>query len=173
MYFAWGETDGYKNATDKPGGFTWSSLKYCSDDSGEIFSKYVNTPWNSWNGVADNKTILEPEDDAAHIHMGGKWRMPTSKEFSELTQNCDWSYTTKNGVYGALFTSKTDKSKQLFLPGYGYALDNKLNGSDIQYWSSSLGDYDSGIKLVDDSGEWMIDSESKKQGLQIRGVISK
>ena len=37
-----------------------------------------------------DKTILDPEDDAAIVHWGSDWRMPTIDEWLELKQKCSW-----------------------------------------------------------------------------------
>ena len=39
-------------------------------------------------GVVDNKIFLELSDDAANVNWGGKWRMPTTREFEELVELC-------------------------------------------------------------------------------------
>ncbi len=89
----------------------------------------------------DSKTVLDPEDDVAHVKLGGKWRMPTDAEWAELrnTNNCDWLWTTINGVNGRLVTSKKT-GNSIFLPAAGYRNGDNLNraGSNGRYWSSTL-----------------------------------
>lgn len=53
-------------------------------------------------------------EDVAAAVMGGNWRMPTSKEFKELLDNC----TVKRCTYGLLFTSKVEgyTNKSIMLP---------------------------------------------------------
>lgn len=129
-YFAWGEVEGNWR-------YSSSTYKWC-DGSSNNFTKYNN---NSSYGTIDNKTVLDPEDDAAHVNWGGSWRMPTDAEWSELRNNCTWTWTIQNGVNGRLVTSNkegyTDKS--IFLPAAG-SLDSSLfdAGSYGRYWSSSL-----------------------------------
>ena len=133
-YFAWGETESKND-------YSWSTYKFeLGTDSNGPFSKYVtNSPTDSSFGTVDNKTVLEPEDDAAHVNWGGPWRMPTIEEQAELINNCTWTWTTQNGVYGSLFTSKTN-GNSIFLPAAGFrdstGLDNV--GSSGGYRSSSL-----------------------------------
>lgn len=61
-----------------------------------------------WSGAGnpDDKTVLDPEDDAAYIAFGGRWRMPTKEEWQELIANCDVEWTTLNNVVGIKFTSR-------------------------------------------------------------------
>ena len=106
------------------------------------WTKYIPSSKSSyWSGTGnpDNKTILDPEDDVAHVKLGGKWRMPTIEEFQELKDNCTSEWTTLNGVKGRKFTSKIN-GNSIFLPAAGYRnLDYLLRvGSDGYYWSSSL-----------------------------------
>lgn len=124
-YFAWGETS-TKDTYD------WSTY-FDTNDGGSTFKKYNN------NG---GKTVLDPEDDAAHVNWGGSWRMPTLAEWQELYDNCTWTWTTQNGINGYKVTSNkagyTDRF--IFLPAAGYREDSALNfvGSFGYFWSSSL-----------------------------------
>ena len=77
-------------------------------------------------GSYDASTIsgnLPLEQDAAHIHMGGEWRIPTGDEFQELIDNCDTEWADDyngTGVAGYIFASKTN-SNNIFLPAAGLA----------------------------------------------------
>lgn len=127
-YYAWGETETKSD-------YSWSSYKFGTSSYGP-FSKY-NT--KSSYGAVDNKTTLDPEDDVAHVILGGNWRMPTDAEWTELRNNCTWTWTTQNGVYGRLVTSKKT-GNSIFLPAAGYCNNDNLNnaGSYGLFWSSSL-----------------------------------
>lgn len=127
-YFAWGET---KPKSD----YDWSTLKYCNDSTGDSFSKYNRNK----SGTRGNRTVLEPEDDAAHANWGGDWRMPTVAEFQELLDKCTWEWTKINGKNGYKVTSKVN-SNSIFLPAAGCRYDTSLYyaGIDGDYWSSSL-----------------------------------
>lgn len=132
-YFAWGETEPKWD-------YDWESYKWCNG-SETTLTKYNS---DSSNGTVDNKTALDPEDDAAHVYWGGTWRMPTKTEFQELIDNCILGWTTENGVFGRCFTSKkegyTDKS--IFIPTAssrrGPSLYTEYEG---RYWSSTPGPY--------------------------------
>ena len=142
-YFAWGETEPYYSSQDpltwkdgKSSGYDWPYYKFeLGTGSNGPFSKYVT---NSNYGTVDNKTVLDPEDDAAHVNWDGSWRMPTMEECKELINKCTWTWTTQNGVNGKLVTGPNGKS--IFLPAAGCRLGKKLYsaGSLGYYWSSSL-----------------------------------
>ena len=128
-YFAWGETEPKDN-------YSWSTYKYCNGTY-DTMTKYCT---DSEYGTVDNKTVLELEDDAAHVIWGGNWRMPTKAEQDELrnTNNCTWEWTTQNGVNGYKVTSVVN-GNSIFLPAAGYrGGGNLFAGSYGGYWSSSL-----------------------------------
>ena len=140
-YYAWGETEPYYSSqsplTWKDGktGYNWASYKWCNGSSTTL-TKY-NTK-DSY-GTVDSKTVLDPEDDVAYVKLGGKWRMPTDAEWTELREKCNWTWTTQNGVKGYLVTSKTN-GNSIFLPAAGYRDATDLSGTEIYgyYWTSSL-----------------------------------
>ena len=66
----------------------------------------------------DNKSVLDPEDDAATVNLGGGWRTPTRKEWKELYEKCTWTWKTRNGVNGMQVTGPNGKS--IFLPAGGW-----------------------------------------------------
>ena len=129
--FAWGETEP-KEVYD------WSTYKWCNGSISTL-TKY-NTV--SSRGTVDNKTTLELSDDVARANWGGSWRMPTDAELTELREQCTWTWTSQNGVYGYKVTSNKSgyTNKSIFLPAAGYRNDRSLNdaGSYGYYWSSSL-----------------------------------
>ena len=130
-YFQWGET-----TSDTV--YDWAHYKYCNGSS-TTMTKYCTK--RSY-GTVDNKTTLEPMDDAATQIMGGDWRMPTASEFQELYGNTtnEW-FTNYNGtgVRGMKFTSKTN-GKSIFFPASGFAAGTGVDhrGTYGKYWSSSL-----------------------------------
>lgn len=69
-----------------------------------------------------------PQFDAATAERGARWRVPTYEEFEELKYDCDWEWTTVNGVEGYKVTSrKTNQS--IFLPA--------SNSGSGRYWTST------------------------------------
>lgn len=127
LYYAWGETEPKSE-------YNWSTYKWCNG-SEESLTKYN---YQKRYGVVDNKSVLEAEDDVAHVKLGGNWRMPTHDEWTELLENCTWDWTTQNGVSGRLVTSKNN-NKSIFLPAAGDRSDTGLIGVESygNYWSSS------------------------------------
>lgn len=83
----------------------------------------------------DHKRILDPEDDVASVKWGGKWRMPTVEEFIELQDNCTWTWSCINGVYGQKITSNVPgyEGRYIFIPAPEADWRDVRRGS---YWSS-------------------------------------
>ena len=122
-YFGWGETVGCTSE---------------NVDAGEcIYNMYYYVIGGSSSISAD----LTLKQDAAHVCMGHKWRMPTLDEYEELNDNCtpEWVYNYKGtGVAGMLLTSKVN-GNSVFFPAAGGGIDSSVNnkGSEGWYWSAS------------------------------------
>ena len=126
-YYAWGETRPKARYTWE--NYQWSNGNYTS------LTKY-NT--DSAYGDVDNKTVLDLEDDAAHVNLGSGWRMPNQSETYELQTECTWTWTTLGGRNGYRVTGPNGNS--IFIPAAGmrYAQLCYDDGSNACYWSSSL-----------------------------------
>ena len=152
-YYAWGET------TTKEI-YSWSTYKY--DDYNKL-TKYCSDSYYGKDGFTDTKTTLDLSDDAAYVNWGGKWRMPTDEQQTELRNECYWvwteSYNGSNVKGYIVYKAKTssDKGQQIskngtpsssyslsdahiFLPAAGYRDFGGLHyaGSYGKYWASSL-----------------------------------
>ena len=130
-YFQWGET-----TSDTV--YDWAHYKYCHGSS-KTMKKYCTK--RSY-GKVDNKTTLEPTDDAARANMGGDWRMPTAAEFQELYDKTTNEWVegyNGSGVNGMKFTSKKN-GNSIFFPASGHASGTEVyhRGTYGKYWSSSL-----------------------------------
>ena len=179
-YFWWGDTIGYRRVND-----AWVAR----DGSSSNFSFSVkNTPtWNKreatlhserWvvlqNGTYGSTYVLTPAHDAAHVQWGGDWRMPTQQELDDLDSNCDWTWTTRNGVNGYEVRGHGDyASNSIFLPCAGYGSETSLYsaGSSGQFWSSVPGGdcYSWGLESAT-GGHRMQSGDGRYLGLSVRPV---
>ena len=167
LYFQWGDTSGYTaDQVGKDKQFNWAKYKWNPSGDGKTFTKYTATG-----------ATLELEDDAAHVHMGGSWHMPTPEQFEELinTANTKSSWATQDGVNGRLFTSKKDPSKSIFFPAAGFAWDGSVQYTgDYGYvWSSMLStvNVSGGQTLYFNSGNVSLYNYYRCCGFSVRGVI--
>jgi hypothetical protein len=106
--------------------------------------------------------------------------MPTHQELSDLNNNCDWEWTTQNGVNGYVVCGRGEyASNSIFIPCVGYssgALPDDSGslydfGSLGSYWSSVPGSgmYDSWTLVFDSSSHYTYD-DPRYFGLSIRPV---
>ena len=140
-YYAWGETE--------PKDFYfWDTYKYC-DGTYNSLTKYTDGAYGK-DGFSDNKSVLDPEDDVAHVKWGGNWRIPTKDELEELRTKCTWTSTTLNGVKGYSVTSNVDgyTDRSIFLPATGMRIRQWTLSTDTigRFWGNS-------IEIDDDSDE--------------------
>lgn len=85
---------------------------------------------------------MKPQYDAAHVILGGEWRMPTYQEFQELVDNCIWTLNASKGGY----TVKGKNGNSIIMPFTGCVIDYSLSFTDSRgyYWSSTLNRYNVG-----------------------------
>lgn len=118
-----------------PSGIKWANCNLGAtkpENSGKYYA------WGDINGhLYGGPEISGTSGDIAHVELGGNWRMPKEKEFSEMIHNCNYIWTTFNGVPGGLFTSKIN-GNSIFFPA-------TINGKDSDIWTSTLPAYGSNI----------------------------
>ena len=170
QYFQWGDTIGYMaNEIETGDGqkkFTWNDYKWNPSGDGRTFTKYTHTG-----------EMVELEDDAANVNMGGDWHMPSSDQIRELIDNTIVTWIAlDNGTSGMKFTSKKDDSRSIFIPAAGYAWDGSVddNGEYGLIWSCALstshinnGQY---IYLISKDAS-LYDKQGRGYGFPVRGVI--
>ena len=156
-YYAWGETE----LKDK---YSWNNYKFGTENNLTKYNK------------EDNKTILDPEDDAAHVVLGGKWHMPTKEQIQELFDNTTNEESKFDGVKGRLFTSKINGNK-LFFPYSGYKIDSSFGSSGYigKYWSSSINKslHNYSITLYTKFNDCRLNHSNRCYGLCVRAVLNK
>ena len=115
-YYSWGET--YSKSTYSPNNYLY----------------YEN---GSFENIGTN--IAKTSYDAAHVRWGGPWRMPTKEEFEELIRECQWSWTTHNGVKG--YKVQGANGNSIFLPSAGQTRNSSRHwtGERGYYWTSTVG----------------------------------
>ena len=156
LYFQWGDTEGWTAEQIQNGekSFNRDSYKFGKDYP----SKY--------NGD-DKKKIIDIEDDAAHINMGGNWRIPTKEQFEELIANTtqedngDVKMIAPNGNFINILNG-------------GTAIDNEISKMAIKrIWTASLSenDIDSGYCFYT-LGVCGCKEEYRYLGYYIYGVLS-
>lgn len=141
-YFAWGETEPKRTYTE-------NNYKFLDPKDVDLpLSEYrhkTKYTVEKERGPVDNKTVLDPEDDVAHVKWKGSWRMPTIEEIDELIENCKWVWTYKNGKEGYLVISNMN-ANNIFLPASNSYVYNSVGSEPVgSYWSSTLRFNDDGV----------------------------
>lgn len=142
-YYAWGEIESKANYSWETYAFSAGAynrlIKYCPKGKKDYWD-YAKKPEGP-----DGVSCLYPADDAAHMILGGKWRMPTNAEWIALRANCTWTWMKDyngTGVAGRIGTSTVEgyRNKSIFLPAAGRMDGTAFNdaGSIGYYWSSDL-----------------------------------
>lgn len=111
-YYAWGETTPKEKYEE-------DNYSFYNSDNDEIISIGYN--------------ISGTEYDAAHVTLGGGWRMPVTKEFQELIDKCQWEWAEVNGVKG--FTATGPNGNSIFFPAAGYKATKEYGKMEmLRYW---------------------------------------
>lgn len=97
-YFAWGEVNPKS---------TYSDDNY----------KYYDTTYATYTDLGEN--ISGTQYDAARVHWGEEWRMPTKDEMQEFYIKCTIEWTRINNMNGVKITGPNGNS--IFLPAGGTA----------------------------------------------------
>lgn len=159
--------------------FNWNSY-FDTSDNGDTFNKYNN------NG---GLTVLESGDDAATVHMGAQYRIPTSTEIEELINNTTQTFIDVDGneyvkstdninielgkLKGVRFTGSNGNS--IFIPAAGDCHESLLYVVNVfgLLWSSSL-NIDSDSIAIDWNFNYTINirtgSDNRCYGRSVRGV---
>ena len=92
--------------------------------------------------VVGDRSVLERVDDAAHLKLGGSWRIPTREEFVELLTHCRWTWVRVNGISGYKVQSLVHgyRGRWIFLPAAGFKVDEgaaSCTKTDAGYWTDS------------------------------------
>lgn len=108
-FYAWGEVE-------EKAKYTYNSYRYSHEVIGD--------------------DICGTQYDVAKIMLGGKWRMPTEKEFEELIKKCEFRTCEINGIYGHRVIGPNGNS--IFLPAGGDIRNKrKDNTCDCEYWTGT------------------------------------
>lgn len=146
-YFSWGELEA------KTGDLRYNSdnYKWTYDIRMQSYAKYNDT---------DNKMVLDSEDDAAQMKLGGNWHVPTWEEYQALINNylLTREWTTLNGVSGFKITSHIQgyEGNWIFLPAAGYKTHDLVKdlseakdvGLEGTYWTSNLVKFKDMVKVI-------------------------
>lgn len=115
--FAWGATEPYRLNGSTP-----------IDNTDNYGASYANKIQHD----------LYPNEDAATVHWGKGWKMPTKAQFDELRANTTDEWTAINGINGRKFTASN--GNYIFFPAAGRIEGSSLvgPGNRCWYWCKSI-----------------------------------
>lgn len=109
-----------------PSGRLWAKTNYGANTESEYGLYMV---WSVRNSIQSG--------------WGEEWNVPTSDDFTELCNQCTFSWGNNNSVYGCFVTGPNGNS--IFLPAAGFKINglSQMAGQNIYYWSDA--EYESGF----------------------------
>ena len=167
-YFAWGETEPkdfydlytYKwwESWDESGWTHWGYSKYCYSSQ-------------AYMGIPDDRTELDPEDDAATVNWGSGARTPSSEQIQELISSCTRQWTQRNDVNGMLVTGPNGNT--IFLPATGIRYREMFLGvgASGRYWSRTVDGAISSDYLFVSSSSMYWNCDERWYGYPVRAVL--
>lgn len=150
-----------------------------SDIASYIYTNAGDTNGYTYLGTSENHwevySIAGTKYDAAHIRWGGNWRMPSRAQVNELRNNCTWTWSARNGVFGY---EVSRNGKSIFLPAGGYKSGSSVISATSKgyYWTENLDNsvenyFNRNIRVLSLSdGTNEISYKPRYQGLTIRPV---
>ncbi len=181
-YFAWGETVGFTADPDIARDFYWQTYKWMTKGrySSDGINKYqmddglTDGCWYDADGffIGDGESVLALEDDAAYVHWGGRWQMPSNADIRELVKYTTSEWVTQNGVSGRVFTSKAN-GRKIFLPAAGLRNEDFLLGDELGgiYWTVTLISTRRARTLCFYTDEVAVKHNARYNGITIRPVM--
>jgi hypothetical protein len=131
----------------------------------------TSTSNNDYPGANPPQNICGTEYDAAHVHWGGSWRLPTREEQLELVNNCEWTHTSRNGIQGYRVTGPNGNS--IFLPAAGGRIGTEImyRVSGADFWSGTLsGNTDEAYYMWFYGGIQAVEDLPRHYGFAVRPV---
>ena len=132
----------------------------------------VKNEYTKENSICYNMSIWDisgnPLYDAAVAIWGDTWRIPTDDEFTELCEQCEWMWTTYNGVDGMKVTGPN--GNYIFLPA---ADISNVNSNTGKYWCATSGPFTWSADYIWFQHSGYVDSKgwtSRHLGCSIRPV---
>ena len=133
---------------------------YYSFGETDIKTEYTDETYMfAKNRIVSN--ISGTSGDAAKVHWGNGWRIPTKIEIDELRSKCKWEYTKIDDVEGFRITGPSGNS--IFLPCasdvYGTDIPSPKSAGVLHYTSSTPCEsavcYVYACDEYDTTGHWM------------------
>ena len=142
---------------------------------GETQTKSSYTEANSkFHNERNSIDIQGTAYDAAHVHWGNGWTMPTYNQIYELIHHCDWDYIQLDGRWVVKLTSEIN-GEVIYLPTNGLkdgTGHRNANGCG-NYWASTPTPYNGAHGYAYGAAGGAMAGGSRYYGMGIRPVLNK
>lgn len=128
-FFSWGNTDAHNPNSNNVFDYNWG---FVNDNE----PWYENQVYGDTPGAALTDDIPLASDAAREI-CGGSWRMPSSAEFEELIDNCDFVQADGSTVIDPAVTNKMVTVNGV----QGIYLKSKINGNLLFFSCCGVGEF--------------------------------
>lgn len=144
---------------------------------------YINTSGTTKYNDEDGKVLLEDGDDAACVHMGSEWHIPSIEQINELSANTTPTLETVNDVEGIRLTSVIN-GNSIFIPftysdvsdnneySFAYIMINRIRGDKYILFNYALEAYKDIFSGETNIGIHMANRVARYIPCSVRGVMA-
>ena len=160
LYFAWAQT----NPADDYN-YIWSNYIYAVNGDSETMEYY--------NEEDGDEQINDLDWDDAAYNINNDCRIPTSAEFQNLIDKCDWEWDSSKNGYNVY--NKNNRARTIFIPVSGKKDGTStVSSNEGFYWTANVvpeGNYSNAYSLHFTSTSHGLTATPRYQGLMIRPVF--
>jgi uncharacterized protein (TIGR02145 family) len=167
LYFAWGETTGYKSPEDR-------NTKLTAETGTTYSGGFDQTSYDRTDGASGISGNLSGDNDAATVNLGSGWRMPTVEQWIELLDETDHESVTVNSISCFKLMKKSDHSIYILLPKASSVSSMNIwnNGIYAGFWNSAWSsDLKAGFADIRTDVAYPQGATERYKGATIRAVI--
>lgn len=166
----WSGVESGHKYVDMGGGLKWAvcNLNNSGWDDDNVHFLWMETdPWARGSFYEHTELWDNTTGDFVSYIGGESWRRPELADYKWLMNNCDWEFTTENGMNGVLVTSQ-ETQRCLFLPMAGYFdSGDSFRTDEGYYWAAVPGQ----CLIIRRNSRITMGGKDDSQGMLVRPVF--
>ena len=166
----WSGVESGHKYVDMGGGLKWAvcNLNNSGWDDDNVHFLWMETdPWARGSFYEHTELWDNTTGDFVSYIGGEPWRRPELADYKWLMNNCDWEFTTENGMNGVLVTSQ-ETQRCLFLPMAGYFdSGDSFRTDEGYYWAAVPGQ----CLIIRRNSRITMGGKDDSQGMLVRPVF--